>query len=138
MDEPAQPSHDALPFSLPLATLPSTDLATPPTAPQHRDQPQPDAQEEREGDENDVLGLSTAAMEVCGGEIGSRGGEGEVGEDLVGKGAAVGVSRSGLPSTDAVKAEQEQTDAQEDGEKEPGEIDQVEVIASHSRAVSLD
>ncbi|BGP11459.1 hypothetical protein JCM10049v2_007366 [Rhodotorula toruloides] len=124
MDEPAQPSHDALPFSLPLATPPSTNLATPPTAPQHRDQPQPDAQEERGADESDVLGLSTAAMEVCGGKSGSREGEGEVGGDLVGEGAAVGASRSGPSSVDALK--KEQMDAQADEEKEPGEIDQVE------------
>ncbi|GEM11049.1 hypothetical protein Rt10032_c13g5066 [Rhodotorula toruloides] len=123
MDHTAGPSHAALRYALSLATPHSTDVATPPMAHEQRDEGQPDRQEEeREGQEGDVLGFGTAAIEVgeraddlCEGK-----GEGTLGPE----GALEGGDMSDRPFE--AEGEQEQEGMPDEGEKELGEIDQIE------------
>ncbi|BGP27718.1 hypothetical protein JCM10295v2_006693 [Rhodotorula toruloides] len=90
---------------------------------EQRDEGQPDRQEEeREGQEGDVLGFGTAAIEVgeraddlCEGK-----GEGTLGPE----GALEGGDMSDRPFE--AEGEQEQEGMPDEGEKELGEIDQIE------------
>lgn len=136
MEEPPQPSHDALPAALPHATPPSLDVATPPTARDDRDERQSDGQHERERDEHDVLGFGTAASEVEDGQVDSREGTNEVGTNEVQEEQAGEGGGSAADSTESssllARMDVKEGPAGDNEAKEAGEIDQVEVSAPHS------